>query len=428
MFAKPGKKLRKRAGEYAEMARKIIHYRRDRLAEEALAELRSLHDEARELSGDRSLSLSRLDERAAAWEPVLRRHGGRIYPKTFWSDNIETFLVAAIIVLGIRAFFLQPFIIPTNSMYPTYSGMYHRIYDAEDRPSLLLKPLRFLFLGARSHEAVAESAGPARIQLVLDGSGTNARAAFEVVDARKWLVLPTKKKRYPIFIGNRPTSFEVPLDFDADQVLVERFFPGMESWSEVLRDRRGTGALRIENSRRAWIEAPGRTFQPGETVLSFDVLSGDALFVDRFSYHFFPPSTGDPIVFRTRGIEGMRGPDGAIEDKYYIKRLAGVGGEVLAIDPPALVIDGEVADGTEAFRKNAERIDGYEGYVNDGRGMKYLVPGTSYEVPPDQFFALGDNSGNSLDSRYWGSFHEKAVIGRALFIYYPFTRRWGPAE
>jgi len=49
-------------------------------------------------------------------------------------------------------------------------------------------------------------------------------------------------------------------------------------------------------------------------------------------------------------------------------------------------------------------------------------------VPPRKFVALGDNSGNSLDSRYWGFVPEKAVIGKAFFIYYPFTRRWGVAE
>jgi signal peptidase I len=41
---------------------------------------------------------------------------------------------------------------------------------------------------------------------------------------------------------------------------------------------------------------------------------------------------------------------------------------------------------------------------------------------------LGDNSANSLDSRYWGYVPEKSVIGKAIFIYYPFTKRWGLAE
>ena len=41
-------------------------------------------------------------------------------------------LVAAIVVIGIRSFFIQPFIIPTNSMYPTYNGMQPHLYEGED--------------------------------------------------------------------------------------------------------------------------------------------------------------------------------------------------------------------------------------------------------------------------------------------------------
>lgn len=427
MFSK-GKKLRKRAREYAEMARKIVNYRRDVLVPEAVAELEAVRASAASLASDRSTTPEGLAEREGEWEPVLRRHGGKIYPKTFWSDNVETFLVAAIVVLGIRAFFLQPFIIPTNSMYPTYSGMYHRIYQQEERPGLLAKPLRFVFLGARNREVMAEGTGPARIpiRVVSDSEGNvSARAAFEVVPGRKWLVVPTQNKRYPVFVGETPSFFDVPLDFDADSVLLERFYPQADSWTEVIESERASGRLRIQNGGRAWLQLPGDSYQPGETVLNFDILSGDALFVDRFTYHFFPPRTGDPIVFRTGGITGPNGPLG---DKYYIKRLAGTGGEELAISAPVLFNGGEPADQSEAFVENNEQINGYGGYVSGWPRMRYLDPGTSFEVPANHFFALGDNSRNSEDSRYWGPFDEKRVIGRAFFIYYPFTKRWGPAE
>jgi signal peptidase I len=41
---------------------------------------------------------------------------------------------------------------------------------------------------------------------------------------------------------------------------------------------------------------------------------------------------------------------------------------------------------------------------------------------------MGDNSGNSQDSRYWGFVPLKDAIGRPVVIYYPFTKRWGPAR
>ncbi|MDB6115544.1 MAG: lepB, partial [Lacunisphaera sp.] len=42
--------------------------------------------------------------------------------------------------------------------------------------------------------------------------------------------------------------------------------------------------------------------------------------------------------------------------------------------------------------------------------------------------AMGDNSLESADSRFWGFVPEKDVVGRPLFIYYPLTKRWGPAK
>jgi len=42
--------------------------------------------------------------------------------------------------------------------------------------------------------------------------------------------------------------------------------------------------------------------------------------------------------------------------------------------------------------------------------------------------AMGDNSYNSLDGRFWGYVPAKDAMGRPLFIYYPFSKRWGPAR
>ena len=44
------------------------------------------------------------------------------------------------------------------------------------------------------------------------------------------------------------------------------------------------------------------------------------------------------------------------------------------------------------------------------------------------FFAMGDNSTDSLDGRAWGFVPENEIIGRAFLVYYPFTKRWGFAE
>jgi signal peptidase I len=81
--------------------------------------------------------------------------------------------------------------------------------------------------------------------------------------------------------------------------------------------------------------------------------------------------------------------------------------------------------------------DGYRGYSNEseqpdyGTGvrryrMKLLgAPDETLEVPPRNYFALGDNSFHSSDSRDWGGVPEENVMGRGVFVYWPFTRHWG---
>jgi signal peptidase I len=46
-------------------------------------------------------------------------------------------------------------------------------------------------------------------------------------------------------------------------------------------------------------------------------------------------------------------------------------------------------------------------------------------VPQNGYFALGDNSYNSYDSRYWGTVPEANLVGRGLLVYWPFNWHWG---
>ena len=88
---------------------------------------------------------------------------------------------------------------------------------------------------------------------------------------------------------------------------------------------------------------------------------------------------------------------------------------------------------TEMFSKNPDAIDveGFPGYRAEG----LLSNRTTLKVPhkndannptkKNGYFAMGDNSTDSLDGRAWGFVPEDELIGRALFVYYPFTKRWG---
>ena len=67
--------------------------------------------------------------------------------------------------------------------------------------------------------------------------------------------------------------------------------------------------------------------------------------------------------------------------------------------------------------------DPYRGYAP---GQAFLgAPDRSFVIPPHSYFAMGDNSYNSYDSRYWGPVPEENLVGRGLFVYWPFNRHWG---
>jgi signal peptidase I len=405
------RKLRKKATELLNSANKIYHYRRDVTAPEDLQILERRTTELHEVIKNKASETEAIETAIVSLDSQLRKVGGKLYPKTFLNDNIEVIIVAAIVVIGIRSFFFQPFIIPTNSMYPTYSGMRDVVYAEDQSPNKLQQVFNFFTLGARHYKLPATTSGELSLQYARTNSGS-AIPYFEIVQGRKWFgILPAQFKQYTFYVDEVPHSLRVPADFQMDGMIDDLL--GEDSRRIVSTDRR------LEQ----W--ATGRTVIPGDTILSFDITLGDALFVDRLTYHFRKPNAGDPFVFRTQKIlQAVGKATGDYTPKYYIKRIGGVENETLEIVDHALLVNGEPRDEVLAFRQNAALEGEYVGYQN----VKLLAEGKSMKVPANSFVALGDNSANSADSRYWGFVPQESVIGRAIFIYYPFTKRWGLSE
>ncbi len=155
------------------------------------------------------------------------------------------------------------------------------------------------------------------------------------------------------------------------------------------------------------------------------VSSGDHLFVDRVSLHFVPFRRGEIIIFNTDGILYQNRP---LTGFFYIKRLIGMPGDTVKIIDNTVWIRpaGEsrfrpATDFSDKFDRIYSGKGGYHGHLADGN----LLNGAEFVVPDDMFYVLGDNSRNSLDSRYWGCVPRKNVIGRAMNVFFPVSRRWG---
>ncbi len=445
-FKSTQKRLREDCGNLLRMAQKVVDYRRDVLADTIVERIRAEGGALSQLLQDKQATAAALSAAAKNLEHALKPAGGRMYPVTFWSENIETLLVVAILIIGLRSFFLQPFKIPTNSMYPTYAGMTAQVYTAEDpAPSFPMRMIRLAALGAVNHRVTAPHSGEVAVPLMIGETefGRDAKLVHRAVPGRKWFgLMPAMRWEYVIGVGNQPVIVEVPADFSLDDVVLQTFFPEHGSLYAAYEAYAAKGRVRDTSFGPAIFT--DMKVRDGDTLVDFDVQTGDMLFVDRVSYNFVRPKIGDPVVFPTQEIPGLRDTEGNPDEKYYIKRLVGISGDELEIRDHTLYRNGEPITGSPVFAKNATREAGYPGYMGMGR----LATGMVERIPQGHVYTLGDNSPNSYDSRGWGIALERrhpeifspndrehinfvpetSVIGRAIFIFYPFSSRWGTVD
>ncbi len=414
--------MRQSAEHWLEVADRVYKFRRDLLSESQNQRLVSAAGDVKTRLKERA-DASKLKMAIESLESVLRDTGGRIYPVSSLRENVEFFLVAAIVILGLRAYFIQPFKIPTNSMWPSYYGMTGEVFQAGEEPGLARRAARFVGLGASNYSIKAPADG--EVMLAVTRSGF---PAISSTPGRSFFIFPTVLHEYTFSVGGQLTKISLPADFDPRRKWLSESFPqagriagNLESSMLSLRDGERRGEARVY-----WLPL-GKAVKRGENLFSFDILTGDLLFVERLSYNFVKPKVGSGFVFRTENIKSPEMRDavtGAQIKQYYVKRLVGLPGDKLEVKEPALYRNGAPIEGSSAFGKNARKEGLYPGYQNSGLLEKDSV----LKVPEHAFFAMGDNSPDSKDGRAWGFVPEKEVVGRPLFIYYPLTTRWGPAR
>ncbi|MBC7926788.1 MAG: signal peptidase I [Bryobacteraceae bacterium] len=161
-----------------------------------------------------------------------------------------------------------------------------------------------------------------------------------------------------------------------------------------------------------------------------NLLVGDHLLVDKLAYapsgpiskHILPyqdVKRGDVIVFRY-----------PVDIKQtFVKRVIGVPGDRIRIENKQIIRNGTRVDEPYKVHKT-EYIDGYRDNfpstpylpVSDGavEMLQNNVKNGEVVVPPDSYFAMGDNRDNSLDSRFWGFVPRGNIIGKPLIVYWSY--------
>jgi len=164
----------------------------------------------------------------------------------------------------------------------------------------------------------------------------------------------------------------------------------------------------------------GEHISIGETLWAGIITSGDRLFVEQLSYRFRDPKRGDIVVFKTEGIEGIQ--SGA----FYMKRIAGLPGERIRIEPPYLIVNDQKVMEPEIFNIISSKSYGYSGFLlaHNGPKIKSKLTTTNdcVTLGENEYFVTDDNSPNSLDCRYFEPVPRDNIIGKVTRIYYPLAR------
>jgi len=394
----------KQGRQFAKDARKLLAYKRDRLSDATVADLEKGIEKLEKAVKARDEREVR--EAAEQLDALFGAHTPRA--EDGWlRENVEVFVVAIAVALGVRTFFLQPFTIPTGSMQPTLNGIVG-VASMAPPPNFVTRVFESITLGRAYIHKVAKT-------------------DEEIVKTREFKSLLPFIERTPLIeFGFFPRT-ELTTDKGNRYVI-------KESLEAVKRDFLGPKELKAyENRERDVI------YRAGEPIVAGYFDSGDMVFVDKMTYHFRKPKRGEVFVFNTQRLntpgnvrQGTEGPS-----QFYIKRLAGLPGDTLQIRPPQLLVKGERVPGRAFERVMSGTLqtpnDGYKGYANHslqpgGRlyPMRYLgSPEATVTLEPGEYYALGDNSYHSSDSRDWGAVPQQNLMGRGILVYWPFTRHWG---
>lgn len=308
---------------------------------------------------------------------------------------LDILVVSISVAMAFRAYFYEPFNIPTGSMQPTLYGNHSVAYSP-------------------------------------------AQATFWDKGPQKWLKWAVTGEMYECFRApfSGTLRFAPTNTGHYDMRVVDdttgKVGPRMLVPTDVLHpDDTGDGPRRgdyqLPNGLR-----PNGFVRAGQLLWSGYVVTGDFLFVNRWLWNFRHPRRGDVMVFSTTGIPNLQ------QGTHYIKRMTATPNETVSIKDGQLWVDGAMP--MEPLRiaqiqkreKWHEKAYPYAGY-QPSRQPQYTIPGKTLvndgdavKLSADEYYACGDNSPSSYDSRYWGPVPAKNLRGIAAGVFWPIVNhRWG---
>ncbi len=124
----------------------------------------------------------------------------------------------------------------------------------------------------------------------------------------------------------------------------------------------------------------------------------EQIIAEKLSIKFDPIKRGEVVIFWH--------PEG--RQDLLVKRIIGLPGETIKIQNGFIYINGQKL-GEPYLSSNVVTEEG-----------TFLLEGQDYKISQDYYIVIGDNRGESTDSRYWGPVAKDTIIGRALAVFYPF--------
>lgn len=118
--------------------------------------------------------------------------------------------------------------------------------------------------------------------------------------------------------------------------------------------------------------------------------NNEYVLVNKVVYLLQQPQRGDVVVFRYPLNPG--------ED--FIKRIIGLPGDTVQTTPDSVSVDGVVLN---------------EPFIS----IPSNIANETWKLAPNQFFVMGDNRDNSLDSRFWGPLDRSYIVGKVVLSYWP---------